>query len=133
LPPSQDTASGCPFCNLARDSFMAESTTCVAFFDGYPISPGHLLVVPRRHVRSFFDLSEKEQLDMFQLAATCKASLDEDYSPDSYNLGINDGPEAGQTIGHVHLHLVPRYKGDVQDPRGGIRWVLPEKAIYWED
>jgi diadenosine tetraphosphate (Ap4A) HIT family hydrolase len=84
-------------------------------------------------VQSFYDLAPEEQSDLIHLATECKRILDAKYAPAGYNLGINDGAAAGQTVMHVHLHLIPRYDGDVPDPRGGIRWVLPDKAKYWED
>jgi diadenosine tetraphosphate (Ap4A) HIT family hydrolase len=118
---------------MDKGQILEETTLSLAFFDGFPLTPGHILVVPRRHTASFFALSPEEQADLIQLANRCKILLDEKYDPAGYNLGINDGPLAGQTVPHVHLHLIPRYEGDVEDPRGGIRWVIPEKAVYWED
>jgi diadenosine tetraphosphate (Ap4A) HIT family hydrolase len=102
-----------------------------ALRDAYPVSPGHTLIVPRRHVASFFELTPEEQSSMLDLARRQKAVLDAEFAPAGYNLGINDGAAAGQTVAHVHLHLIPRYAGDSPDPRGGVRWVLPAKAAYW--
>jgi diadenosine tetraphosphate (Ap4A) HIT family hydrolase len=99
--------------------------------DGYPISPGHTLIIPRRHVDSFFNLTADEKLDLLGLIEIAKAGTDEEFKPDSYNLGINDGPAAGQTVPHLHIHLIPRYLGDVPDARGGVRWIIPDKADYW--
>lgn len=82
---------------------------------------------------SFFDLSEEERHALLELLAQTKSVLERDYSPDAYNIGINDGPAAGQTVYHLHIHLIPRYRGDVRDPRGGVRWVIPDKADYWSD
>ncbi len=127
------TASDCPFCPTPPSPPVAENATCVAFRDGMPVSRGHTLVAPRRHVASYFELDDDERRDLVALMETVKAQLDEEYGPDGYNIGINDGPAAGQTIMHLHLHVIPRYTGDAPDPRGGIRWVLPEKAKYWED
>jgi diadenosine tetraphosphate (Ap4A) HIT family hydrolase len=101
--------------------------------DGFPISPGHTLVIPRRHVGSFFDLSAEERQALMALLDSAKQSLDAVYRPDAYNIGINDGPAAGQTVPHVHVHLIPRYEGDRDDPRGGVRWIMPDKAKYWSD
>lgn len=123
----------CPFCAPAAIEPIAEDTTGMAFLDRYPISPGHCLVVPRRHVASFFALTPAEHASLLQLAEQAKAILDARYHPDGYNLGINDGAAAGQTIAHVHIHLIPRYAGDREDPRGGVRWIFPERAPYWED
>jgi diadenosine tetraphosphate (Ap4A) HIT family hydrolase len=89
------------------------------------------LVIPKRHVRSFFDLTVAEQLDALNLLQRAKQDLDQQYAPQGYNIGINDGPAAGQTIPHLHIHLIPRYSGDRPDPRGGVRWIIPEKADYW--
>jgi diadenosine tetraphosphate (Ap4A) HIT family hydrolase len=99
--------------------------------DGFPISPGHTLVIPKRHVASFFELTTEERADLLALLDEAKADLDREFSPQGYNIGINDGTAAGQTIGHVHIHLIPRFAGDRPDPRGGVRWIFPEKADYW--
>lgn len=99
--------------------------------DGFPISRGHTLVMPRRHVGSFFELDASERDDLFALLDEVKRLLDEEMRPDGYNIGINDGAAAGQTVPHLHIHLIPRYRGDREDPRGGIRWIIPEKAKYW--
>ena len=123
----------CPFCPLLPTSVIAENATCVALRDGYPVSPGHTLIVPRRHVASFFDLTADENRDMMDLVEVVRADLDDRYSPNGYNIGLNEGTAAGQTVMHVHLHVIPRHEGDVSDPRGGIRWVLPKTAPYWED
>ena len=99
--------------------------------DGFPLNPGHTLVVPERHVSSFFDLSAAEQEALWSLVPLVRSEIEEQHSPSGYNLGLNIGESAGQTVDHAHLHIVPRYKGDVADPRGGVRWVLPERAAYW--
>ena len=99
--------------------------------DAYPVSPGHTLVIPRRHVRSFFDLSSDERAALLALLDEAKLQLDSEFRPAGYNIGINDGPAAGQTIGHLHIHLIPRYSGDQTDPKGGVRWIFPDKADYW--
>ena len=97
------------------------------------MSPGHTLVIPNRHIGSFFDLSTEENDALFQLIREQKRVLDAEFAPHAYNIGINDGPAAGQTVAHVHVHLIPRYRGDDADPRGGVRRVLPAKARYWQD
>ena len=99
--------------------------------DAFPISPGHTLIIPKRHVGSFFDLSSDEREDLMSLLGTAKANVEAEFKPDGYNIGINDGPVAGQTVPHLHVHLIPRYKGDMPDPRGGVRWIIPDKADYW--
>jgi diadenosine tetraphosphate (Ap4A) HIT family hydrolase len=88
-------------------------------------------VIPRRHIASFFDLTLAEREAIGDLLDRAKATLDDEFSPDGYNIGINDGVAAGQTVMHLHVHLIPRYKGDIDDPRGGVRWLFPEKAAYW--
>lgn len=122
----------CPFCALDDEQKIEITEHSFAFRDRYPVSQGHTLIVPRRHVASFFELNSDERQDLLELMVRCKDQLELEFSPDGFNIGLNDGPEAGQTVMHVHLHLIPRYKGDVEDPRGGVRWVLPEHARYWD-
>ncbi len=124
---------GCPFCTIDPGLIIKVSALSAAIRDGFPVSRGHTLIVPRRHVLSCFDLTVEEQIDLLKLANDCKAGLDAEFAPAGYNLGFNDGAAAGQTVMHAHLHLIPRYENDVPDPRGGLRWVLPDKAVYWED
>ena len=121
----------CPFCTLPPERIIHESQHGVIIRDGFPISPGHTLIIPRRHVDSFFNLTAEEKLDLLGLLETAKAGVDAEFNPDSFNIGINDGPAAGQTVPHLHIHLIPRYTGDVSDPRGGVRWLIPAKADYW--
>lgn len=99
--------------------------------DAYPISPGHTLIIPRRHTGSFFSLSPEERDAVLALLDEARDSIDAIFKPDGYNIGINDGKAAGQTVPHLHVHLIPRYLGDQADPRGGVRWIFPEKAKYW--
>jgi diadenosine tetraphosphate (Ap4A) HIT family hydrolase len=123
----------CPFCDrLVTDSLVAQSHSAAALPDGFPVSRGHALVVPRRHVDSIYDLDLTEQADLWHLVAQVRDQLAREFHPGGFNIGVNDGPAAGQTIEHAHIHVIPRWKGDVPDPRGGIRWVLPDKARYWE-
>ncbi|MDH5181203.1 MAG: HIT family protein [Gammaproteobacteria bacterium] len=126
----------CPFCQLLTDPhnnrITAQNAHAVVIRDGYPVSPGHSLIIPRRHLGSFFDLDPAEREAVLALLELTKAALDKEYRPDSYNIGINDGEAAGQTVPHLHIHLIPRYRGDVPDPRGGVRWVIPDKAVYWD-
>ena len=118
----------CPFCDA--DDAVLENTLAYARFDKYPVNPGHLLVLPRRHVPSFFDVSDAERAALLELIDTGKALLDKRFRPDAYNIGVNIGVGAGQTIMHLHLHLIPRYRGDVADPRGGVRGVIPARQHY---
>ena len=120
----------CPFCNISEDRIIASNKFCLAFFDGFPVSEGHALVIPRRHVASFFDLTPEERSSMFALADRVKADIDSRFHPDGYNIGINVGLAAGQSVFHVHLHLIPRYQGDVENPKGGVRGVIPGKQNY---
>lgn len=123
--------TACPFCQMPPERVLLANDVAFVIRDGYPISPGHTLVIPRRHVGSFFEISEAERTGMLQLLDAAKAGLDREHRPDGYNIGINDGPAAGQTVPHLHMHLIPRYEGDREDPRGGVRWIIPEKADYW--
>ena len=121
----------CPFCTVESErEIIASSPLSVAFFDGFPVSPGHALIIPKRHVSSFFDLSQEERQDLLNLADKGKRIVEERYHPDGYNIGINVGEAAGQSIFHVHMHLIPRYQGDVPNPRGGVRGVIPDKQNY---
>ena len=123
--------NNCPFCKAESErEIIASTSLSIAFFDGFPVSPGHALIIPRRHVASFFDLTKDEQQDMLKLADCVKSTIDEKYHPDGYNIGVNVGEAAGQSIFHVHMHLIPRYKGDVLNPRGGVRGVIPSKQSY---
>ncbi|MDD4847171.1 MAG: bifunctional class I SAM-dependent methyltransferase/HIT family protein [Bacteroidales bacterium] len=123
--------SDCPFCNLAKDKeLLCETATAFAFFDGFPVSKGHTLIVPKRHVASYFDLSTHEQRALWLLTNRCKKILEKRHNPDGFNVGINVGESAGQSIFHVHIHIIPRYKGDVANPRGGVRCVIPNKQNY---
>lgn len=122
----------CPFCTLTDESVVLNSEQAFAIGDGYPVSPGHTLVIPRQHVATLFELPRHDQLALWDLVERVRAHLKEQHHPDGFNIGLNDGLAAGQTVPHVHIHVIPRYDGDAPDPRGGVRWVLPEKAAYWE-
>lgn len=128
---------GCPFCEMVGDSIVRESRHGFAVRDRYPISPGHTLVVPRRHVVSLFDLPPATQADLWALVEATRSDLleehgSQEHGPDGFNIGINDGVAAGQTVDHAHIHVIPRRDRDVEDPRGGIRWVIPDRAAYWD-
>lgn len=118
----------CPFCNI--DEPVLETAFAFAIFDRYPVTEGHLLLIPRRHVPDYFSLTLEEKRDLDLLILKGKELLDKTYQPDGYNIGINNGKAAGQTIFHLHIHLIPRYMGDLDDPRGGVRGVIPDKRIY---
>jgi len=124
----------CAFCqiiNNEKQRILAQNRLAFAIRDGYPVSEGHVLIIPCRHAGSFFGISSDERKALFELLDKVKIEIDKQYSPDAYNIGINDGMEAGQTLQHLHIHLIPRYQGDIDDPRGGIRWLFPHKAKYW--
>jgi diadenosine tetraphosphate (Ap4A) HIT family hydrolase len=121
----------CPFCTLPSDRVIDSSQNGLVIRDAYPISPSHTLIIPKRHVGSFFDLTAEERLDLLTLLDGAKVAIDSEFKPAAYNIGINDGAAAGQTVPHLHIHLIPRYDGDCQDPRGGVRWIFPDKANYW--
>lgn len=123
--------SDCPFCNIPADRVICENKNAIAIYDGYPVSPGHTLVVPRRHVASALHLTPEEVSDMMALVYLCSMDLSE-VGADGFNIGVNVGQAAGQTVMHVHFHIIPRYRNDQSDPRGGIRKIFLEKAAYWE-
>lgn len=123
--------TACPFCTLPESRVILANHQAVAVADGFPISPGHTLIIPRRHVESIFELNAKEVNALIMLLAKAKNVLADEQKPDGFNIGVNDGPAAGQTIPHLHIHLIPRFIGDRPDPRGGVRWIIPEKADYW--
>jgi diadenosine tetraphosphate (Ap4A) HIT family hydrolase len=122
----------CPFCTLPPERIIDSNDLALVIRDGYPVSPGHTLVIPKRHIGSWFEITPEEQSAMLDLLGRAKVVLEEEFKSDGYNIGINDGPTAGQTVPHLHMHLIPRYKGDLEDPRGGVRWIIPGKAKYWE-
>jgi len=120
----------CPFCAIDSREVICEHPLAFATMDTYPVSPGHALVIPRRHVASFFDTTPAEREALCALLDETKSVLDREHGPDGYNIGINGGAAAGQTVMHLHIHIIPRYAGDTGDARGGIRWIFPEKAAY---
>lgn len=125
-------ATDCPFCRIPTDSVIIENELAFGFLDGFPVSPGHTLIVPRRHVATYLDATGAEKAALWSLADEVCTRLGEGRSPNGFNIGINVGRAAGQTVMHLHLHVIPRYEGDMPDPRGGVRYVIPEKAKYWE-
>lgn len=122
----------CRFCAIPKEQIVLAHPLAIVERDGFPLTQGHSLVIPRRHVVSFFDATPDEHTAILELLDRAKEALDNEYHPDGYNIGINDGAAAGQTIMHLHVHLIPRYSGDTTDPRGGVRWIFPDKAAYWK-
>lgn len=123
--------ANCPFCNLAPHvTLLTETATSVAFLDSFPVNAGHALIVPKRHISNYFDLSIHEQRALWLVVNRCKLIIEKKYNPDGFNVGINVGETAGQSVFHVHIHLIPRYKGDVENPKGGVRGVIPGKQSY---
>ncbi len=120
----------CPFCRPDPSRVRLSSEFALAIEDGYPVNPGHLLVVPRRHVADWFETTGDERSAILRLLHEARTKLDEELHPDGYNIGVNVGEAAGQTVGHVHVHLIPRFRGDVDDPTGGVRFVIPARGDY---
>jgi diadenosine tetraphosphate (Ap4A) HIT family hydrolase len=123
--------TACPFCSITIERIVAQTERAFVIRDAFPISPGHSLIIPKRHIGSFFDTTEQEQTDILALLRSARDDLLREFNPGGFNIGINDGPIAGQTVPHLHVHLVPRFEGDVDDPRGGVRWIIPDRADYW--
>lgn len=120
----------CPFCNPFADDIVAKNNLCYARWDRYPVSKGHLLVIPFRHSPDFFSMTPDEREAVLALVTECKEVIEENFSPAGYNIGFNVGVAAGQTVMHCHCHVIPRYIGDVPEPRGGVRGVVPQKRDY---
>ena len=130
--PGKLTGMICPFCNVDAALIVLDNEVGIALRDAFPVTEGHTLVIPKKHVVSLFDLSGNEQAVLWQLAAEVRALLIEEFHPAGFNVGVNDGEAAGQTVMHAHIHVIPRYTGDATDPRGGVRRIIPRKARYWE-
>ena len=122
----------CLFCDqfIPNKKLLFENELAVAFFDEFPVSKGHVLIITKGHAATFFDITNEEQIAIIDLLNKCKEYIDKKYHPDGYNVGLNCGESAGQSVMHVHMHLIPRYKGDVENPRGGIRGVIPNRKNY---
>jgi diadenosine tetraphosphate (Ap4A) HIT family hydrolase len=119
----------CIFCQIDR-AILAESNLSLAFFDGFPVSKGHALVIPKRHLATIWELSEEEYIDLFDLVRDVKHLIQDRFEPHGMNIGANFGQAAGQTVFHAHIHIIPRYSGDVPNPRGGIRNIISGKGGY---
>jgi len=120
----------CLFCNYDKTKYIAENTYGFAIYDQFPVNEGHALIIPKRHFESYFDATHEEITGLYALMNDVKEIIDEELSPDGYNVGVNVGEWGGQTIMHLHMHLIPRYNGDVENPRGGIRKFKNELVPY---
>jgi len=125
----RDPNNPCLFCTGPRGG-SRNNELAYSARDTYAVSPGHTVVIPKRHVSSFFDLTPEEINACMELITEERKLLDEEFNPDGYNIGVNIGSAAGQSILHAHIHIIPRYKGDVENPQGGVRHVIPRNAHY---
>lgn len=119
-----------PFLSRPQSEWIASNDLAFAILDGYPVNPGHVLVIPKRLVSTWWEATREEQVAILDLLEVVKRQLDESHGPDGYNIGVNAGEAAGQTVFHLHVHLIPRYRGDMDDPRGGVRHVIPSRGNY---
>jgi diadenosine tetraphosphate (Ap4A) HIT family hydrolase len=132
--PEVEQVEGCPFCDVEPGRVLCGNPEAYAIRDRYPVNPGHTLVIPHRHVASWFEATDEEKRGILELVDRVRSELEEqEPKPDGYNLGVNVGAAAGQTVGHLHMHVIPRFAGDVEDPRGGVRGVIPDRRSYFED
>jgi diadenosine tetraphosphate (Ap4A) HIT family hydrolase len=120
-----------PFYPIAPERLLLETRQCVAFLDTNPVSKGHALVVAKTVTAGLFDLPVEVQAEVWETVRQVRAVLIRRFRPDGFNIGVNDGAAAGQTVAHAHVHIIPRYLNDVSDPRGGIRRIIPARARYW--
>jgi len=120
----------CPFCNPSLEEIVLANDLCYARYDKFPVNPGHLLLIPFRHIPTLFEATDEEQAALLALVREAKDLLDDRFHPDGYNIGVNVGTAAGQSVMHLHVHVIPRYAGDMEDPRGGVRGVIPERRGY---
>lgn len=127
----EDKIESCFFCKtINNNNFQLENKLAIARFDDFPVNKGHLEVIPKRHVKDWWETTTEERIAIFNLLDEAKKMIDDKYTPDGYNIGMNLGEKAGQSIMHLHVHLIPRYNGDVANPRGGVRGIIPEKQNY---
>ena len=119
----------CPFCETDQEIIL-DSELCFSIYDKYPVNKGHILIIPKRHVGDYFQLQHDEVDSIWEMVHEVKVFLENEFNPQGFNIGFNVGHEAGQTIDHTHIHVIPRYSGDMDDPTGGVRHVIPEKGKY---
>lgn len=126
--------AGCPLCSkrdiVMEDGIAVENELAYVLNDNSPVSPGHCLIVPRQHIAEYFNATRNEKAAIWELVDKMKAIIDKKHSPDGYNVGVNIGKAAGQSVPHIHIHMIPRYTGDMENPKGGVRGVIPNKQKY---
>ncbi|MEB8430765.1 HIT family protein [Cocleimonas sp. KMM 6892] len=130
-----DPNNPCLFCHPKAEEIIAETEHALLITDTYPVSVGHCLVIPKRHIKTYFECTEEENRDFRELILKGKQyaeaqNIDNSGSPDGYNIGCNNELAAGQSVFHLHIHIIPRYTGDVENPKGGVRWVIPKNSQY---
>jgi diadenosine tetraphosphate (Ap4A) HIT family hydrolase len=118
------------FYELPKDRWIRESDRFFVIKDGFPVSRGHCLIVAKELRQTFFDLTREERIELLDVIDEIKKMIDEEYSPDGYNIGMNCGEVAGQSVMHFHCHVIPRYRGDMENPKGGIRYCIPTMGAY---
>lgn len=119
-----------PFLDIPESEWIAHNQHAFAIYDNYPVTRGHALIITHRQVPTWFEATDAEQKAIFDLIAELRQYLKNEFDPDGFNIGVNCGEVAGQTIDHLHVHLIPRYRGDVDDPTGGVRHVIPDRGNY---
>ena len=120
----------CDFCNISTNRIIFDSESFFVIEDGYPVSAGHLLIILKEHKTDFFNLTNDEHSELNKMILKAKELIEKNHKPDGYNIGMNCGESAGQTVMHFHCHIIPRYKGDTENPRGGVRGAIPDKMDY---
>ncbi|MGL5869262.1 HIT family protein [Clostridium chrysemydis] len=120
----------CIFCEYSKEDYIVENELCFAIFDKFPVNEGHALIIPKRHFSNYFDATSKEIRAMYELSHKVREIIDEKYKPDGYNVGVNVDTAGGQTVMHLHMHIIPRFNGDIEDPRGGVRRIKKQLVFY---
>lgn len=120
----------CIFCEYSKEDYIVENELCFAIFDKFPVNEGHALIIPKRHFSNYFDATSEEIRAMYDLSHKVKEIIDQKYKPDGYNVGVNVDIAGGQTIMHLHMHIIPRFNGDIEDPRGGVRRIKKQLVFY---
>ncbi len=120
----------CPFCHIPREKYVEETDLVYAKRDIHPVNEGHTLIIPKRHIATFFEATAEERLDLMNTVEKARQALLEEFRPDGFNIGINEGLAGGQSVMHLHIHLIPRYTGDIDNPQGGVRGCIPDKQKY---